>query len=213
MLLDKAEKIKRLNSNIEKCKRCPLYKSRKNPVFGEGSINSKVMFVGEAPGRNEDLEGRPFVGSAGKILDEILSENGIDRGNVYITNAVKCRPPSNRTPYKYEVDQCSIYLKEEIEIILPEIIVTLGRISGESVYSILGLTWHNLVFEREKIKEALYSNKKIKILSTYHPAAVIYNPELRKKLEDDIKKVKDIIEKEEPKGRNYRKTLDDFFNV
>ncbi len=181
---------------------------RKNPVFGEGSINSRIMFIGEAPGRNEDMIGRPFVGSAGKLLDDILSEVGLAREDIYITNTVKCRPPNNRTPYKEEIEACLPYLLEEISILSPKIIVTLGRVSGEAIRSTLGLRWRGITNERRVVKEIEYDSKKIKLLSTYHPAAALYKPELKEELRKDLGRVKKILEEE---GKERRRTLYDFF--
>jgi len=204
----RADKISELRERIKQCRKCPLYMHRRNPVFGEGSINSKIMFIGEAPGRNEDMIGRPFVGSAGKLLDEILSEVGLTRKEIYITNTVKCRPPNNRTPYKEEIEACLPYLLEEISILSPKIIVTLGRVSGETIYSTLGLRWRGIVNERRVVKEVEYNNKRIKLLSTYHPAAALYKPELKEELRKDLERVKKILEEE---GKEKRRTLYDFF--
>ncbi len=201
-------KINELRERIGRCKKCPLYIHRRNPVFGEGSINSRIMFIGEAPGRNEDIAGRPFVGSAGKLLDEVLLEVGLARNDIYITNTVKCRPPNNRTPYKEEIEACLPYLLEEISILSPKIIVTLGRVSGEAIYSTLGLKWRGIANERRVVKEVKYNNKKIKLLSTYHPAAALYKPELKEELRKDLRRVKEVLEEE---GKERRKTLYDFF--
>ncbi|WP_157463182.1 uracil-DNA glycosylase [Caldisphaera lagunensis] len=199
---DKRIKISNLNELIKSCKKCPLHLSRTNVVLGNGNINTKIMLIGEAPGRNEDLEGIPFVGLAGKLLDSLLNENNIKRDEVYITNVVKCRPPNNRTPNKEEVSSCLPYLIEEINIVKPELILTLGRTAGEAISIIFNYEWEGLEKERKKIREVMFNGTKIKILSTYHPAAALYKPELKELLRDDIKTASKII------GNKHKNLID-----
>jgi len=185
-------KFNKLYDTIRNCTKCKLYLSRKNAVIGYGNIKAKIMFIGEAPGRNEDIQGKPFVGSAGKLLDYLLNKINLKREDVYITNVVKCRPPNNRTPLKEEIDACIPYLKEEIEMIRPEIIVTLGRTSGAALSEIFGQRWEGIEKERGTIKEFEYNNMKVKMISTYHPAAALYRPEIKSKLEEDFEKISKI---------------------
>jgi len=159
------------------CVNCSLSKSRTNAVPGNGNKNSDIIFVGEAPGRNEDLKGQPFVGTAGQILSEALAYAGFERENVYITNVVKCRPPDNRQPLTEERTACRPYLSEELEIMKPKIVCILGNTAYRSL-----LDGSEITKNRGKIVK---SNGQLYFV-TVHPAAVIYNPGLRQVLKDDF---------------------------
>ena len=124
-----AERMEAIRQKVKVCQECPLHQGRKNAVPGEGPVNARVMCIGEGPGQHENEQGKPFVGQAGKFLDELLASGGLKREEVFITNVVKCRPPSNRDPEPRELAACRAYLDEQIELINPEIIVTLGRFS------------------------------------------------------------------------------------
>jgi len=179
------ETITSLHNKIIKCTDCELCHTRANAVPGEGGTKTRVIIIGEAPGASEDEIGRPFVGRAGKILTEILNELDISREDIFITNIVKCRPPKNRIPKKTEIEACSKHLKKQIEIIEPELIITLGQSSIKA-----------LVGEKAKMadihgKHFLYDSTRV--LATYHPAAVVYNRKLRPYLLDDLRKIKEII--------------------
>jgi len=170
--------IDRIREEVIKCKLCDLCTNRTNAVPGEGNSNATVMFIGEAPGRNEDEKGRPFVGMAGKILDECLTNVGIVRARTYVTNIVKCRPPNNRVPKDDERRLCKNYLEREISIVSPKIICILGRTAYHSMLggaSILG--------NRGKFVER---DGRLFFL-TIHPAAIIYNNKLRETLEKDLR--------------------------
>jgi len=176
-----------MNQNLEKirqqvieCKNCELYKTRTNSVPGKGNYNADVMFVGEAPGRNEDLKGEPFVGVAGKKLTLVLEEIGISRDEVYITNTVKCRPPGNRIPSKTEKEKCQDYIAKEIKIIKPKIICVLGNTAFASILGGSEITKYR--GKVAKKGDQLY-------FITIHPAASIYNQELIKVLKEDMKKL------------------------
>ncbi len=182
-----------LSREISKCKKCPLFKTRNKPVVGEGDIQAKIILVGEAPGREEDLQGRPFVGEAGKFLDKLLEIAHLKRENVYITNIVKCRPPNNRDPKEEEIMACLPYLKKEIKIIQPKLIITLGRHA---------LT--HLLPSKFKISQVHGQVKKLINQKTgekqyyyllYHPAAALYNVRLKKILEKEFAKIPKILEK------------------
>ena len=167
-----------LNLEVTACQKCNLSITRKNAVPGTGPFDSKVIFVGEAPGRSEDEAGKPFVGTAGKILTEALEYAGFDRSGVYITNVVKCRPPNNRRPLKEEKTSCSNYLEKELEIIKPRIICVLGNTAYGSL-----LDGNEITKNRGKmIRKGTQW-----YFITIHPAAVIYNPELKQVLKDDLK--------------------------
>lgn len=179
-----AIKIKALN-----CKECDLYKTRNNPVFGEGILDSDIFFIGEAPGKNEDFSGKPFVGRAGKILDELLDNIGLKRDEVYISNIVKCRPPKNRNPSKIEITTCSFFIDNQINIIRPKVIVPLGRIAISYIFD-----KYDLKFEKiNKIHGKTYSINNLKIIPIYHPAAIIYNNKLKDAIKEDFKIIKENI--------------------
>lgn len=173
------------------CHRCNLSSTRKNAVPGIGPPDSKVIFVGEAPGRTEDQEGKPFVGTAGKILSEALEFAGLDRASIYITNVVKCRPPDNRQPLKEEKESCSIYLKKEFETIKPKIICILGN---TAYGSLLGGN------EITKNRGKMIKHDGQWYFVTIHPAAVIYNPELKQVLKNDLKLLAQKLESEMPES-------------
>lgn len=176
--------IKKLHDKIRTCRLCRLCETRKNAVPGEGSNNPDVMFIGEAPGRNEDETGRPFCGSAGKNLDLGLNEAGLNREDVFITSMVKCRPPKNRNPKQDELDACNPYLRAQIDILKPKIVVLLGNFAlhhvfdGESISNAHG-----------KIKEI----NGIKYYPMFHPAAIIYNQKLREEYFEDFRNLSEII--------------------
>ena len=175
------EDIKR---NVVECTKCDLSKTRINSVPGKGNFHSDVIFVGEAPGKNEDTHGEPFIGIAGKKLSAALEETGITREEVYITNIVKCRPPKNRVPTTYERNTCQEYLKQEISIIKPKIICILGNTAFNSLLGGSEIT---------KFRGKLVRKDNQLYFLTVHPAATIYNQELIKVLNSDIKKLFDLI--------------------
>lgn len=165
--------------DVMKCPRCNLSLSRTNVVVGDGLLDAKIMLIGEAPGRNEDMQGKPFVGAAGKLLDKMLEQGKIDRNEVYITNIVKCRPPNNRVPSRQEADACNPYLKKQIEIIDPRIVVLLGKTAGEYFLE------RKISLGEEHGKLIEYGGRTVMI--TYHPAAMIYNRKLMDTIFDDFK--------------------------
>lgn len=191
----KIEQLKKIEEQIKKCTKCPLYESRTNAVLGEGSVNAKIMFIGEAPGRNEDLQGRPFVGQAGKLLTEALKAIGLEREEVYITNVIKCRPPNNRDPTKEEIITCTPYLEKQIDIIDPDIIVTLGKFATQFISKKYNLGFQNI----SKIRGEVYSistlTKNLYILPMYHPAALLYNPKIKYDFQADFVKLKELLDK------------------
>ena len=190
--MSKEEKIKGLEQEIRKCRKCDLWKTRNNPVAGEGPVSSKIMFIGEAPGYNEDLQGRPFVGRAGNIFDELLESAGLQRKKIYITNIVKCRPPGNRNPLTKEIKACRDYLDRQIALINPDIIVTLGNFALSYIFEKFGLgqekigSVHGKLF---KINTILGSKK---IIPMYHPAAATYDAEMKPILKHDFKAITKI---------------------
>ncbi len=187
--------LSKIEEEIRNCRRCPLWKTRTNPVSGEGNQKADIMFIGEAPGRFEDLKGRPFVGTAGKVLDELLEDIGLKRSEVYITNVVKCRPPGNRDPLPEEIKACSPYLEKQIEIIKPKIIVTLGRHSMKWLFEKFGIPEDKISRIHGRIYEINHDFVRF-VLPLYHPAVVVYNPEMRDVLKRDIEALRKVKKKE-----------------
>jgi len=178
------ESLELLKEEIIDCKKCDLCKTRKNSVPGKGSKNAQIIFVGEAPGRTEDVNGEPFVGSAGKKLTNALENAGLTREMVYITNIVKCRPPENRQPTDNETKECRTYLENEFSLIKPDIICLLGNTAYKTI---LGGN------EISKNHGKLVKKNGLTYFITFHPAAVIYNQKLVKYFENDIKKIVDLL--------------------
>ncbi len=178
------QKLQAVKENVIKCTKCDLCKTRINAVPGKGSFQSDVIFVGEAPGKNEDQNGEPFIGVAGKKLSLALEEAGISRDDVYITNIVKCRPPNNRVPTTNERDTCKEYLKQEIAIIKPKLICILGNTAFNSILGGSEIT---------KFRGKVVRKDNLLYFLTIHPAATIYNQKLIDVLKNDIVKLFDLI--------------------
>ncbi|ABU81484.1 uracil-DNA glycosylase [Ignicoccus hospitalis] len=174
--------LREVAEKVKGCCKCDLCKVRKNPVPGEGDEGAEVVFVGEAPGKEEDEEGRPFVGRAGRLLRSTISQIGFKK--YYITNVVKCRPPGNRTPTEEEVEACKPYLIEELNCIRPKLVVALGRTAAEALLGLKG----PLKGVRGKVLVASAGGARVKVLVTYHPAAVLRNPKLKEQFVSDLKK-------------------------
>ena len=172
------------------CRACALCETRTQVVFGVGDPNAEVLFIGEAPGANEDLRGEPFVGRGGKLLDDMMAMIGLKRSNIYITNSVKCRPPENRDPMNTEKDACRGYLRRQVKLMRPKIIVCLGRISAmELIREDFKITKeHGQFFEKNGVL----------MMALYHPAALLRNPNLKPYAFEDMKalqaKIREICE-------------------
>jgi DNA polymerase len=189
------ESLESIKNKVIHCILCDLSVTRKNAVPGSGSLSKKLILIGEAPGKNEDETGIPFVGGAGKILDQALVNAGIARKDTYITNVVKCRPPNNRIPNEEEIRICTDhYLKKEIRIISPKVICILG---ATALKSLLGLEY--MTHHRGKI----INRQPLKYFITYHPAATIYNNKLKQVFFDDIKVLAGIVNKEDQHMDRY----------
>ena len=184
VLIRMEKKLQEIKQQVIECTKCELSKTRNNSVAGKGNFKSDVIFVGEAPGKNEDLKGEPFIGIAGKKLSMALESAGITRDEVYITNIVKCRPPNNRVPTTNERETCKDYLKKEIEIIKPKIICILGNTAFGSL-----LDGKEITKYRGKI---VRKDNQLYFL-TVHPAATIYNQKLIDVLNNDIEKLFKLI--------------------
>ncbi len=185
---ESAEKLSVIASEVKVCTLCELSRTRTNAVPGEGDANARVMLIGEGPGWHEDQEGRPFIGNAGKFLTELLEKAGLRREDVFITNVVKCRPPSNRDPLPDEIHACSLYLERQIATIDPDVIVTLGRFSmakyfpGERISRIHG--------QAKKLGNRL-------VVPMYHPAAALHQGNLRGEIEEDFAKLPKLLAERE----------------
>ena len=173
------------NQQIKNCMLCELGTTRTNFVFGTGNPNAQLMFVGEAPGKDEDLKGEPFVGRAGQLLNKMLEAIGSKREDVYIANVLKCRPPKNRDPKPDEIDKCEPYLLHQIDLIKPAVIVALGRFGGASLLR----TTMSLGDMRKS--EHLYNN--IPLIVTYHPAALLRNPQWKRQAWEDLQKIQSYL--------------------
>jgi len=197
--MQKTELLKKLKDEVADLKESPLYDIRKNndwlPVIGEGSHNAKIVLVGEAPGKNEAEQGRPFCGASGRVLDELLKYAGLNRTGVYITNIVKDRPPKNRDPRPEEIKIYAPFLDRQINIIKPKIIITLGRFSSAYIMNRFGLekifTSMGEVHGKVFTFEAEYGE--VKIVPMYHPAAALYGSGTKKLMEKDFKNVRSIL--------------------
>jgi len=189
--------LESIAENVRECQKCELCETRIKAVPGKGNFDADVIFVGEAPGRNEDIHGEPFVGAAGKRLDMILEDTGIDRKDVYITNIVKCRPPKNRVPSKKEEESCNDFIKQEIEIINPKIICVMGNTAYGTLLDGKEITKnHGKIVEKDGRK----------FFVTFHPAATIYNQKLVEELKEDFRKLAKFLEtKDEPKQYEERR--------
>ena len=178
------DSLPQIASEIAKCEKCKLYSTRKRTVPGEGPENAKIMFIGEGPGYHENEQGRPFVGQAGKFLDELLASIKMKRADVFIANVVKCRPPQNRDPEPDELTACNDYLERQIALINPKAIVTLGRYSMEKFFP--GAKVSSIHGQAKKVKGRL-------VVAMFHPAAALHQPKYRSMIEEDFKKLPDYI--------------------
>jgi uracil-DNA glycosylase family 4 len=184
---EKQRMLKDIAERIKVCKKCELWKGRTNAVPGDGNPSAQIVFVGEAPGYEEDKRGKPFVGKSGKLLIKMIQDVlGMRREDVFITNIVRCRPPENRTPEKEEISACLNYLFEELSVIRPRIVVALGAPAAKAI---LG--------KDEKISEMrgkFYTRPEFTVFVTFHPAFVVRNPSYTETLENDFKKIKEFFE-------------------
>lgn len=173
--------IATLMEEIGSCSRCDLYKTRTNTVVGEGDSAARLMFIGEGPGRDEDIQGRPFVGRAGMLLTKIIEAMGLVRNDVYITNVVKCRPPGNRNPEIDEITACLPYLEKQIQLVAPEVICTLGLVASQTITDTRsGIT---------AMRGRFCDYKGIAVMPTFHPAACLRKPQTKRLVWEDIKQV------------------------
>ncbi|MDD3295786.1 MAG: uracil-DNA glycosylase [Candidatus Omnitrophica bacterium] len=189
-----AEEIQKLNQEIHSCQKCPLGATRTNAVPGQGNLNAKVMFIGEAPGATEDAQGIPFCGKAGGVLDELLAIAGLKREEIFIGNILKCRPPNNRNPQEIEIKTCTPYLDRQIELIKPSVLCCLGNFSTGYIMKkfSLGAKVQGITKIHGKIFLSDVAYGKIKIMPLFHPAVVTYDMSKKSVLAEDFRLLKNI---------------------
>jgi len=177
--------LNEVRKELGDCKRCKLHRTRRTIVFGEGNEKATLMFIGEGPGYDEDVQGRPFVGKAGQLLTKIIQSINLQREDVYIANIIKCRPPQNRNPETDEIQSCNPFLQKQIQVIQPKIICALGTFSA-----------HTLLKTETKItalRGKFYDLEGIKVIPTYHPAFLLRNPDKKREVWEDMKKIAEWI--------------------
>lgn len=170
-----------VEKHVASCTRCSLHETRTNPVFGDGSPKADLMFIGEAPGRDEDLQGKPFVGRAGQLLTKIIESIGLKREDVYIANILKSRPPGNRNPLPDEIAACTPYLLKQIDIIKPKVICALGKFAAQTLL--------DTEMPISRLRGTFYEYHGIKLMPTYHPAYLLRNSVGKKDVWEDMKKI------------------------
>ncbi len=181
-----------LKAHIGDCHRCPLGDTRNMLVFGVGDPHARLLFIGEAPGRNEDLNGEPFVGAAGKLLDELLASIGLDRSQVFIANVLKCRPPGNRDPQPAEIATCTPFLAEQVRVIDPVVIATLGNFSTKYLLGTeTGIT---------QLRGKLYHVDGRQVVPIFHPAAALYSPDKKQYLFEDFARLRSVLDRATGEG-------------
>jgi len=182
----KRERLARLADAVQRCRRCPLYRTRTHAVISDGTPEARLLFIGEAPGREEDLQGKPFVGAAGQLLTKMIEAMGLRRETVYICNVLKDRPPGNRTPLPEEVEACLPFLQEQLAIVQPAVICTLGSVATKA------LLGPDVAITRVRGQVRAYDG--IPLVPTYHPAYLLRNPPAKKDVWIDLKKVKRLLD-------------------
>jgi uracil-DNA glycosylase family 4 len=183
------ERLKALYEEARRCTRCALHQTRSTVVFGSGNADAELMFVGEAPGANEDRMGLPFVGQAGKLLDRLLAEIGMERGDVFVANVLMCRPPNNRDPHPAEIESCQGYLYRKVELIQPAVICTLGNFSTKLLRG--EPTGISRLHGREETR--MVGPRTVRLYPLYHPAAALYTPSMLETLRADFQRIPSLL--------------------
>lgn len=186
---ERRELLKAVYTQVRDCTKCPLHLSRTNAVFGAGSADAELMFIGEAPGANEDRLALPFVGAAGKLLDRLLEEVGMDRSQVWIGNVLRCRPPDNRDPQPREIESCQGYLFEQVRLIEPSVICTLGNFSTKLLRG--DTTGISRLHGRDEVR--VIGSRAVRLYPLYHPAAALYTPSMLETLRGDFSRIPDLL--------------------
>jgi DNA polymerase len=188
--LERRELLKAVYEEARDCTRCALHQTRTTVVFGAGNADANLMFIGEAPGANEDRMGLPFVGQAGKLLDKLLEEIGLARGDVFIANTLKCRPPDNRDPLPNEIQSCHDYLARQVALIEPTVICTLGNFSTKLLRA--DTTGISKLHGRDEVK--IIGSRAVRLYPLYHPAAALYTPSMLATLRSDFERIPQLLE-------------------
>lgn len=205
---EKQKKLEEIAERVAKCKNCGLYKNATKPVPGEGNPNAEIMFIGEGPGFYEDQTGRPFVGQAGKLLTQLLQSIKLTREEVFIGNVVKHRPPNNRDPLPEEIDACKDFLDEQIKIINPKIIITLGRFS---LNKFLPGEYISKVHGRARFID--FAGERRIVIPMYHPAAALRNGQVMIELKEDFKKIPGFLDTKEAMVSKKEETKEKQLNL
>jgi DNA polymerase len=188
------ETLEEIRDELGECSRCELGRSRTNLVFGVGNPHARLVFVGEAPGRDEDLQGEPFVGEAGKLLTRIIQAMGFERSEVYICNVLKCRPPGNRDPLPLEVEACSSFMLRQIKAIKPEVVVALGKFASQTL-----LQTKEII---SRLRGKFHDYHGIPLMPTFHPSALLRDPAKKREVWEDMQQVMKLLGKEAPQTKS-----------
>jgi uracil-DNA glycosylase family 4 len=186
---ERRELLKAVYEEARECVRCPLHQTRTQVVFGAGNADADLMFVGEAPGANEDRLGLPFVGQAGKLLDKLLVEIGLERADVFVANVLKCRPPGNRDPQPNEIESCADYLHQQVDLIQPKLICTLGNFSTK----LLRGEGTGITRLHGQVEERTVGPRTVRLYPLYHPAAALYTPRTLEALREDFHRIPELL--------------------
>jgi uracil-DNA glycosylase len=193
--LERREELKAVWEQAQTCQRCPqLASTRTTVVFGSGDADADLMFVGEAPGANEDKQGLPFVGQAGRLLDQLLSEIGLTRGDVFVVNVLKCRPPGNRDPLPQEIDSCQDYLFRQLELIQPKVVCTLGNFATKLLRG--DTTGITRLHGRDELRQI--GPRVVRLYPLFHPAAALYTPATLATLRTDFERIPELLARPAP---------------
>jgi DNA polymerase len=186
---ERRELLKAVYEEARGCTRCALHQTRTTVVFGAGNADADLMFIGEAPGANEDRIGLPFVGQAGKLLDKLLAEIGLDRKDVFVANTLKCRPPQNRDPHPNEIETCNDYLRRQVDLIEPIVICTLGNFATKLLRA--DTTGISRLHGREEVR--IVGPRAVRLYPIYHPAAALYTPSMLEALRADFHRIPELL--------------------
>jgi uracil-DNA glycosylase len=194
MIPSEAPTLEEIRKEVGDCKRCKLHRTRRTIVFGEGNKKAKLMFIGEGPGYDEDVQGRPFVGKAGQLLTRIIQSIHLEREEVYIANIIKCRPPQNRNPEPDEIKSCSPFLMKQIQAIQPKIICALGAFAAQTLLQTDA--------KITSLRGRTFDFKGIKVLPTYHPAFLLRNPDKKREVWEDMKQIAEWLAEGQVKAQS-----------
>jgi DNA polymerase len=203
---ERRELLKAVYDEAKDCVRCPLHQTRTTVVFGSGNADAGLMFIGEAPGANEDRMGLPFVGQAGKLLDKLLGEIGLTRGDVFVANVLKCRPPGNRDPAPREIESCQDYLRRQVDLIEPTVICTLGNFSTK----LLREDTTGISRLHGQAETRIIGSRAVRLYPLYHPAAALYTPSMLETLRADFNRLPELLALGPPEQPAEIETIPEF---